>query len=160
VIGSDDLAQLHGVAEKTSNALLGESEDLDGNGQADSWPWQFGIGGSGGYLDLIYADLSTVSAQVDAGDPIKDFTNYAYDCTQLIQENTDQAARYAATATASAAAGSASSQLQSSVEYLGYALNGKDGDDEGEDIDRITEGTLECAIYYVSEMTRMPVKTP
>lgn len=156
----DDLTVLVDEAEAVVNAVYGTMDDVDGDGTPSTYPFQFSIIGSGGYIELILTDISTVSAQVEPTNEIKDFGNYAYDCTELIENKTDRAASYADTATVAGAASSALSQLEKTSEQLGYALNGEDGDDEGEDIDPITEGALECAIFYVSEMMRMDVSVP
>jgi hypothetical protein len=157
---ANNLTALKAEGESLVNAINGTEEDIDENGSISTYNFQFSLNGSGGYIDLILADITVVSDQVEPTNEIKEFGNYAYDCTQLIEEKADDAAFYAELGAASAAASSALSQLEKSLEAVGYALNGQDGDDEGEDIDLITEGTLECAILYVSEMMRMDVAVP
>ena len=159
VAATDDLSALHNEAERVVNAIEGTEHDVVGDGSVEMYDWQFSVLGNAGYISLILADISTVSAQVPPTDEIKEFGNHAYDCTELIETKVEAASRNAGTATAAGAPTTAETQLAKAVESLGFALNGEDGEDEGEDIDPITEGTLECAIFYVSEMMRMPVGT-
>ena len=155
-----DLTTLRATGEKIANAIDGTEEDYDDSGSPDTYAYHFGILNSGGYMDLIFSDLNTVALSVDPLDPISDFVNYAYDCTQLIEGKAEIAANFASTAAVTAAPGSAEAQLLIADENLVYALLGQDGEDEGEDVDPVTEGTLECAIYHVSEMMRMQISVP
>jgi hypothetical protein len=155
-----DIDALQILSEKVSNGINGAEEDENDNGQIDKFGFQFGILNTGGYIDLILSDINDASHEVDPTDPIKEFGNNAYDCTQLIEDKAKAAASDSGTASVTGAAESAVTQLLSADENLGYARDGQDGDDEGTDIDPLTEGTLSCSIFYISEMMRMRVLTP
>ena len=85
VDGEFVLADFTDDAEAVANGLAGTSTDRNDDGTVDTMEGQLGIIGDSGYVELIKADLDAASAQVDPGDPIKDFANYAYDCTQAIE---------------------------------------------------------------------------
>lgn len=155
-----ELSVLRAHGEKIANAIDGTEEDYDDSGTGETYEYHFGVLNQGGYIDLILSDLGTAVSTIEPTDPIAEFANYAYDCTQLIEGKAEIASRFASTAAVTAATGSAEAQLLLADESLGYSLLGQDGVDEGEDVDPITEGTLECAIYHVSEMMRMPVLVP
>lgn len=146
-------------AEAVSNGLAGTSTDRNDDGTVTTMEGQLGIIGESGYVELIKADLDAASAQVDPGDPIKDFANYAYDCTQAIEAHADNAADEADVATICTGEESCDERMTDAIVEIDYALSGQDVNEDGT-IDLLTEGTIECAISYVSEMAQMTVETP
>lgn len=154
-----DLAKLHSQAEKIANAIDGTADDVNNDGSVEQFPWQVGVVGETGFVNLILSDISAASAQVTPPNPIKDFAKEAYDCTQLVESHANLASNTARTATVAGAVSSGQTQLTATLEELQVAADGQDGDDTDTSIDPVTEGTLSCAIYYVSEMARMEVKT-
>jgi hypothetical protein len=162
VDGSFVLANFKSDSESIANAIYGVEEDRNDDGTVSLMDGQLGVLQDGGYIDLILSDLDAASAQVDPGNPIKDYANYAYDCTQAIQSHAEYAAIDADIASVCLEESSCDSRMQQVVEELGYALNGQDLNEDGiiDDLANPTEGTIECAIGYVSQMAQMSVGTP
>lgn len=158
-VAEQDIVSLHVKAEKIANAIDGTADDVDNNGTVEQFPWQIGVVGENGYVNLIFSDLDSASAQVTPPNPIKDFAKGAYDCTQLVESHAKNASKPARTATAAGALASGQAQLQQVATELTYAVDGVEGEDTDTVIDPVTEGTLTCAIYYVAEMARMSVTT-
>lgn len=159
VDGGFSLPEIHTTAEGMMNAIRGTTEDSNEDGSVDVFGEHLGLIGAGGYVELIKADLTAASNQVDPGNPIKDYANYAYDCTQKIETHADAAGRDAEGASVTGSDESALSRLTDSIEGLDYALVGLDENEDGL-IDDFTEGTIECAIRYVSQMAQMNVAIP
>jgi hypothetical protein len=146
-------------SEAIANALYGTTDDRNDDGTTSVIDGQLGVLNDGGYIDLIQGDLTAATQQVDAGDPIKDYVNNAYDCSQLIESHANDAALDADLDSVCLAEESCDSRMQDVVDALTYALDGEDLNEDGV-IDYATEGTIECAIGWVSEMAQMTVTTP
>lgn len=145
--------------EAVANALEGTSEDRNDDGTVSTIDGQLGVLDDAGYIAIILSDLDEASDQVDPGDPIKDYANYAYDCTQRIEAHAAEAALDADIASICLSEETCESRMTDAVVYLDYALAGQDVDENGA-IEDLTEGTIECAINYVSQMAQMTVTTP
>ncbi len=115
--------------------------------------------GDEGLVELILADLDVASAAVEPGNPVKDLANFAYDCVQRIETHASEAARKADVATVCAGEDYCDSVLATVVENLQYALDGYDLNEDGT-VDPTTEGTVECAVYNISQMAYMEVAVP
>ncbi len=152
-------ATFRAAAESVANSLEGTDDDRNDDGRVDVIEGQLGVLGEGGYVELILADLDSASAQVDPGNPIKDYANYAYDCTQAIEEHAFYAAINADVASICLEEASCETQMQEAIVEIDYALVGYDENEDGT-IDLLTEGTIECAINYISQMAQMTVETP
>jgi hypothetical protein len=146
------------TCEGIANALEGVDEDRNDDGTTSTIPDQFGVLNEGGYIDLILADLTAASAQVDPGNPIKDYANYAYDCAQNIETHALIASIDADVGSVCLSEETCDIRLQDALTELDYALDGEDVDENGS-ID-LLEGTIECAIGYVSQMAQMTVEVP
>ncbi|MDP2312817.1 MAG: hypothetical protein Q8P41_07920 [Pseudomonadota bacterium] len=154
-----DLESFQDDAEAIANALEGTSEDLNDDGTVSVIEGQLGVLNDAGYIGLILLDLDAASAQVDPGNPIKDYVNYAYDCTQAIESHARAAAIDADVTTICLAESSCESRMADVLVELEYALTGEDINEDGV-LDELTEGTIECAISYVSQLAQMTVATP
>ena len=156
---TQDVGGIYDEAEAIYNAIYGTSEDVDNNGTTNTLSGVMPILGKEGLIELILGHLDVASASVEPGHPVKDLANWAYDCTQLIEGFAEQAAREADTATVCGSKKACDAELQSAIENLQWALDGFDTDKDGTE-DPISEGTAECAIYFVSQMAYMDVGTP
>ena len=103
-------------------------------------------------------DAASLAAhQIAPTHPIKDLANYAYDCTQLVGTYAKQAAQVADNvALGITSEEDCDARLAESNTMLQYALDGYDTNEDGI-IDDLTEGTINCSIYYVSQMAYMEV---
>jgi hypothetical protein len=158
-MGKKDLVEIHGRAEAVANAIEGSEEDIDGNGQLDVLDGTMAILGESGLIERILKGLDVASAAVEPGHPVKDLANWAYDCTQRIESFAEEAYTRTRIATACASSSSCDASLMDADENLDWALNGFDIDEDGI-VDLQDEGTIECAIFYVSSMAVMDVSTP
>lgn len=140
------------------NAFAREFEDSI-EGGPDAIAGTSPILGPTGAIELILADLDAASAAVEPGHPVKDLANYAYDCTQRIEAHVEDAVYKAGIASVSAGEEVCDGLLLDAAAFLSFALNGEDIDGDGA-VDPITEGTIECAITYASQMAYMDVAVP
>ncbi len=147
------------ASESIANSLEGVAEDRNDDGSATTIEGQLGVLGDGGYVELILADLTAATGQVEPGNPIKDYVNYAYDCTQEVESHARYAAINADVASVCLAEDSCRGRMEDAVTEIDSALNGFDTNEDGT-IDLLTEGTLECAISWVAAMAQMSVATP
>lgn len=150
------VTEIYDIAEAVHNAITGGNEDVDGDGTTHTIDGVMPILGDDGLILLILEDLDAASAAVEPGHPIKDLANYAYDCTQRIEEHAEGAATQAGLATVCGSEDACDGYLAEAIEHLQYTLEGYDtnGDDE---IDLEVEGTIECAVFFVSQMAYMDV---
>ena len=144
------IAELNAFAGEVVDSIQGGANPVDGT---------VPILGATGLIELILADLDTASATVEPGDPVKDYANYAYDCTTRIEGYADDAMGRADIAMVCGSEDSCDGLLLQAAENLALALNGEDANEDGT-IDPIAEGTIECAITYVSQMAYMDVSVP
>lgn len=158
-LGLSDLEGIKTRGETISNGLQGLDEDLNDDGAVSTLEGVHPILREGGGIEMVLDDLTTASLSVEPGNPVKDLANYAYDCTQRIEGFTQYAANRAGVASVSASTGAAQEKLVEAQESLDFALNGEDENSDGE-IDPIDEGTIDCAITFVSQMAYMDVSTP
>ena len=107
-------------------------------------------------VELVLDDLALGSSAVDPGHPIKDLANYAYDCTQLVEQPAREAAEQGDAATACGSVEFCSSKMQRAKEYLESALMGTDIDGDGS-ISLETEASIQCALYHVNQMAYMEI---
>ncbi len=154
-----DVEPAQGQAEALANAVGGTSGDFDADGEVSTIDGSFPLLGDAGYVPLILADVAAVSSGVDPNDPIKEFANNAYDCVQRAESNADDAVQSALVGTVCGAESTCDASLNDAIDSLGNALVGEDLDGSGA-IDPLTEGTTDCALYYVAQMMRMSVGTP
>lgn len=159
VADARSVEDLHEEGERIANAIEGGAEDIDDDGTVSLLEGTVGLLGAGGYVSRVIQDLETVSGSVAVGDPIKDYANYAYDCIQRVESHAEFAAVSARVATVCGAESSCDDTLGGVVTELGVAQAGADADGDG-GVDPLTEGTIECSIYYVSQMARMSVAVP
>jgi hypothetical protein len=159
---SFDLDAFNAESEAIANGLEGTEEDRNDDGRVDTIDGQLGILNDGGYVDLILVDLRAASDQVAPGDPIKDYANYAYDCSQSIEEHVHYASIDADVGSICVSEKSCDARMADVLVELGYALDGEDENENGviDDLATPTEGTIECAITYISQMAQMTVATP
>lgn len=153
------VAELQVEGERIANAIEGGAEDYNDDGQVETLEGTLPLLGAEGYVNLILQDLDGVSASVEPGDPIKDYANYAYDCVQRVESHAELAAVSARVASACGAESSCDDTLGGVVVELEVARAGYDENGDGV-IDTLTEGTVECALYYVAQMARMEVGVP
>lgn len=154
-----DVAQINARGEAIANTIRGLEEDLDDDGTSGQIEGYMPIIGDDGLILLILEDLGTASASVGPGHPVKDLANWAYDCTQRIEGFATYAANRAGIATVCAAESSCDEVLFEASENLEWALSGNDVNGDSS-IDPIEEGTIDCAVYYVSQMAYMEIATP
>jgi hypothetical protein len=158
-LGMEDLNEVHIRAEATANAIQGTDEDIDGDGTGATLEGTMAILGETGLIVQILSGLDVASAAVEPGHPVNDLANWAYDCTQRIESFAEEAYTRTRIVTACASTKSCDDNLLQADENLGWALEGLDLDDD-KVVDLRDEGTIDCAIYYVSKMAVMDVGTP
>lgn len=158
-LGLSDLAGIQVRGEIISNGLQGLEEDLNNDEAASTLDGVHPILREGGGIELVLEDLSTASFSVEPGHPVKDLANYAYDCTQRIEGYVRFAANRGGVASVSASTSSAQEKLLEAQDNLDFALSGQDENGDGT-VDDITEGTIGCAVTFVSQMAYMDVTTP
>jgi hypothetical protein len=158
-LGMEDLAEVHIRAEATANSIQGTEEDIDGDGTAATMVGTMAILGETGLIVRILSGLDVASEAVEPGHPVKDLANWAYDCTQRIESYAEEAYTRTRIATACASSSSCDDNLRDAEDNLGWAITGLDLD-EDKVVDLQDEGTIDCAIYYVSKMAVMDVSTP
>ena len=163
-----DMPAIHQGAEATVNTILGTGIDYNNDTIISQIPDLLPLIGDSladtdelsNLRNLVLADLDAASLaahQISPTHHIKDLANYAYDCTQLIGTYVQQAAN-----TADNVAGGITDEadcdarLQESNAFLQFALDGFDVNEDGQ-IEDLTEGTINCAIYHVSQMAYMEV---
>ncbi len=146
-------------AEALTNSIDGTENDFNDNGSVETVEGIQPILGDDGLVELVLSHLDTASSSVDPGHPIKDLANYAYDCTQRIEEFAETASSKTAVATVCAAEETCDGLLQDATENLGYALVGYDEDEDGS-VDPLDEGTIDCGLLFASQMAYMEVSTP
>jgi len=151
-----EVSEIWAEAEAMSNAITGEEADLDGNGTALTIEGIMPILGEDGLVELIYDDLGVASGAVEHGHPIKDLASDAYDCVQLVDGFAEDAADWAGLASVCGEEGACDGMLEDAAAELQWALDGFDADADGE-IDLATEGTIECALVYASQMAYLDV---
>lgn len=156
---TSDLDAYHSFSEKLYNGISDEQADIDGDGQVSTFDGQAPVIGPTGWVAQVLGGLDVISAAVDGGDPIKDFANYAYDCTQRVEQHAETSLRYAGSGGVCAAEASCQDSLASLAFELQVALDGFDLNGDGS-ITVADEGTVECAVYYVNQMARMRVEVP
>lgn len=164
-----DLTALYAGAEGMVNAAMGTTDDYDMDGTVNIVPNVMPLIGqslaetqdTSNLRNLVLRDLTLASAAAHEISPrhhIKDLANYAYDCTQLVGTYVQDAVD----ATDNVAAKMIDNEvgmdlrLSESNDLLSYALDGYDVNEDGS-IDDFTEGTINCAIYYVSQMAYMEI---
>lgn len=158
-LGLADLAGVQVRGETISNGLQGLEEDLNNDEAASTLDGVHPILREGGGIELVLEDLSTASFSVEPGHPVKDLANYAYDCTQRIEGYVRYAANRGGVASVSASTASAQEKLIEAQDNLDWALSGRDDNSDGS-VDDISEGTIGCAVTFVSQMAYMDVTTP
>ena len=163
-----DMPAVHQGAEATVNTILGTSIDYNNDTIISTIPDLLPLIGESlaetddlsNLRNLVLADLDAASLaahQIAPTHHIKDLANYAYDCTQLIGTYVQQAANSADNVAGGITdEADCDTRLQESNLFLQYALDGFDVDENGR-IEDLTEGTINCAIYYVSQMAYMEV---
>jgi hypothetical protein len=154
-----DANAYNAAGESIANTLDGAMEDRDGDGTASSIAGLLPVLGAGGYLEIIFDDLQSATARVEPGNPIKDYIEHAYDCTENIETHVYNASISADIAAVCLSESSCDTRFEDVVEDLGYALSGYDANEDGT-VDLLTEGTIDCAITYASEMAQMAVEVP
>ncbi len=157
-----DLARSQDGAEGVSNALYGTEDDRNDDGTVSVMEGQIGVLNDAGYIEIIKADLAVAAEQVDPSNPIRDYINYAYDCTKAIGGHAEDAAIDADIGSICMDEGSCDGRFQNVLDGLGFALDGADLNEDGviDDFSEPAEGTIECAISFVSQMAQMTVDTP
>ena len=158
-IGMERMTEVHQRAEAVSNAILGEEEDLDDDGEARTVLGTQPILGDEGLISMVLSGLDIASGSVEPGHPIKDLANWAYDCTQRIESYAETAYSRARISTVCASVSSCDDGMEDAEANLGWAMSGQDLDEDGS-IEINEEGTIECAIFHVSRMAVMEVSTP
>jgi len=158
-LGLKSLGEVHTRAEAAANAIQGTEEDIDGNGSVATMDGTMAILGEAGLIEQVLSGLDLASEAVEPGHPVKDLANWAYDCSQRIESYAEEAYTRARIATACASSSSCDDNLIDADANLTLALEGQDLD-EDDVVELIDEGTIDCAIYYVSRMAVMEVSTP
>jgi hypothetical protein len=159
IASAGDIGEWHQLAEAVYNSIGDEQADLDEDGEARTLEGQWPILGDAGHVRMVLDGLDVISAQVKAGDPIKDFANFAYDCTQRVEQFADSALRHAGTGGVCASDSSCADAMASALYELGNAQTGFDVDASGT-VEREEEATIGCALYYVNQMARMEISVP
>lgn len=167
---SGDIPALTAGVEQTLNTALVVEDDYDKNGTVEQIADYLPLIGENlaetyeldNLRNLVLEDLrqaSTAAHEISPTHPIKDLANYAYDCTQLVgtyvQESTDELNSVAQGFTTEEVA--IKERITNSNQFLQYAFEGYDIDENGS-IDDFTEGTINCSIYYISQMAYMEVQ--
>jgi hypothetical protein len=157
-----DTATCNGQAEAIYNAITAQSEDKDGNGSIQTIE-DLGLGviGDPSHVTMILDDLTdafNAFGGLQAEEDVRVALDNAWDCVQRVEI-------YAAAAATKASVASCGAQscceltFNSVVENLTVALEGTDLNDD-QVVDLETEGTVECAIEFVSRLVGFPVSTP
>ena len=149
----------HELAEGLYNGITGANADLDDDGVKTEFDSQDPLLGAKGWVERVLSGLDVLSASVEPGDPVKYFANYAYDCTQRVESHAEFAAASAGVGAVCASSEACDAKLEEIKYELEIARDGTDLDGDKQ-VDRIDEGTVECALYYVGQMARMRVEVP
>lgn len=159
-----DYEIIHEKAEQLYNSIYGATLDRDNDGEVSVLPNILpitnelnGMSSAETFLvELVLDDLALGSAAVDPGHPIKDLANLAYDCTQLVEKPSRDAAEQADVAVACISEEFCDSKMLRAKELLMEGLSGYDVDEDGS-ITLETEGSIQCAIFYVNQMAFMDI---
>jgi hypothetical protein len=92
---------------------------------------------------------------LQSDEEVRDAFDNAYDCVERVEAYANAAATKASVASCGAQT-CCEGIFGDVIENLGYALDGYDFD-EDDFIDIETEGTVECAIEFVSRLISFPV---
>lgn len=163
---SPPLADIQAGAEGLANAITGDDRDLDDDGSTEVYGDDLPILLDGsGYVALILADLGDASGQVEPTDPIRTLADYAYDNIQAMESHAKEASESLDVVTAVTSEEQADLRFAEALEHLTFALQGQDLDESGTVDCRVanptySEGTIECALVYVSQMAQMSVAVP
>lgn len=160
--GFTSLPEFNAQAEAISNAITGESEDVDQNGQVETLDGiDLGLVGDTSHVSETLDDLTEAFEAfggLTAEDHIRSAIDDAYDCIQRVEAYALKAQTYAGIATVCAAQGSCQSTMETVVEQLGLSLNGEDLNEDGVISADQNEGTIECGIEYISRLVGFPVE--
>ncbi|MEC7240343.1 MAG: hypothetical protein VXW32_03835 [Myxococcota bacterium] len=160
--GFSTLPEFNAKAEAISNAIAGEAEDVDQNGQVETLEGsELGLIGDTSHVSQTLADLTEAFEAfggLTAEDHIRDALDDAYDCIQRVDAYADKAQTYAGIATVCAGQGSCQSTMETVVEQLDLALNGEDLNEDGVISAEQNEGTIECGIEYISRLVGFSVE--
>lgn len=167
---SGDLTAIYNGAEAMVNSVFGSNVDYNGDGTVESINGVSALIGenlantqdTSNLRNLVLRDLASASAaahQIAPTHHIKDLANYAYDCTQLVGTYVQEAADITDNIAAKLVTDEVGmdARLTESNQYISYAIHGFDTNEDGA-IDDFTEGTINCAIYYVSQMAYMDIE--
>ena len=153
---TSDVAVLNTRGESVANTIRGAEEDLDGDDLVSRIEDFNAILSETGTIELILEDLATASLSVDPGHPVKDLANYAYDCTQRVEEFATEAARQAGRSSSCNDLADCQENVAQSIQNLEWARDGQDDNGDTE-IDPITEGGVDCAIEFANQMAFMEI---
>ena len=159
-----DFAVIQTRGEMLFNSIYGIADDRNNDGQVsvidNILPITDALNGTSTaetfLVELVLDDLALGSSAVDPGHPIKDLANYAYDCTQLVEQPAREAAEQGDAATACGSIEFCSSKMQRAKEFLEVALMGTDIDEDGT-ISIENEASIQCALYHVNQMAYMDI---
>ena len=154
-------ATCNGQAEAIYNTITAQAEDKDGNGTIQSIEGlDLGIVGDPSHVTMILEDLTDAFyafGGLQAEEDVRIALDNAHDCVERVESYAQAAATKASVASCGAQS-CCELIFNSVVDNLTIAL---DGTDLNEDrvVDLETEGTVECAIEFVSRLVGFPVST-
>ena len=164
-----DVSTLNSQAEGVMNTIFGQGTDYNNDGVIDVLPDTMPLIGQSfadtddlsNLRNLVLRDLTLASAaahEISPLHPIKDLANVAYDCTQMVGTHVKSASQETDNVALNQASDEAAidSRLALSNEYLTYALDGFDTNEDGV-LDDGTEGALRCTLEQVAQMAIMEI---
>lgn len=160
--GFTDTATFRSEAEAVRNGIAGEAEDVDNNGSVSTIDGlEVALIGEGSQSEVIFEDFQDAFGAFggnQADEDIREALDVSYDCIQRIESHADEAYGLAGTATVCGAESSCIGLMNQVVTELDYAISGYD--DDGDGTVELDEGTIECAIEYMSRLMAFEVAVP
>jgi len=160
--GYSDIVAFRGDAEAVANGIAGTDVDEDGNGTVQTIDGlEVALTGPQGHSDVILEDFQEVldaygGNQADAD--IREAISVAYDCIQRIDAHAETAHELAGTTTVCGAESSCIGLMNQVIDELDYVIEGYDEDGDG--TVELDEGTIECALEYMSRLMAFEVSVP
>ena len=162
VDGWTDIESFRSDAEAIRNGIAGESEDVDQNGTVTEIDGlEVALTGENGHSDVILEDFQEVLDAYggnQADEDIRNAISIAYDCIQRIDAHAEEAYDLAGTTTVCGAESSCIGLMNQVIGELDSTIEGNDEDGDG--TIELDEGTMECAIEYMSRLMAFEVAVP
>ncbi|HJN77958.1 MAG TPA: hypothetical protein QGF58_28845 [Myxococcota bacterium] len=160
--GFTDIDTFRSEAEAVRNGIAGEEEDVDNNGSVSTISGlEVALIGDNGQSAVILEDFQEAFIAFggdSADEDIREALDVGYDCIQRIELHAEEAYSLAGTATVCGAESSCVGLMNRVIEELDYAIEGEDEDEDG--TVELDEGTIDCAIEYMSRLMAFEVAVP